>query len=75
MHSSVGEEREEGTDYTKVESAWLAPRGQPVQLNFCHLVCITDRFHDLFHGVGLVKRGASGRLIFGFRGSTTAFEA
>ena len=60
MHSSVGEEREEGTDYTKVKSAWLAPRSKPGQLNVCHFACTTAHFHDLSHGVRVVERGASG---------------
>ena len=46
MHSSLGKEREEGTDYTKVKSAWLAPRSEPGQLNVCHFACTTDHFHD-----------------------------
>ena len=64
MHSSVGEEREEGTDYTKVKPAWLAPRSQPRELNICQFVCTTDCFNGFSHGVGALKRGASGRLNF-----------
>ena len=46
MYSSVGEERKEGTDYTKVKSTGLAPRSEPGQLNVCHFACTTHCFRD-----------------------------